>query len=270
MQKLKTRKRLSTLVLALLLTVLVGSAFAFRPGVLSLGASISINPDDFYVGWVAWGHGDYANLPGVGTHLPAMAPQRDASGTNVSTTISGGGNLPGTGGVPADITWNSGAFDVYLGFSQNLGTVGRAGQFLPWEMTFNEAGWVSQQAAILNASDMHDADIFDVQIHVFNNVSGEFVPDGLVWLADEFGITFPTWDVMSPTSGEWSPAPNWHNFTYSNLAPSTTTGFITVVAEWDGVTFPEIFPPAPGVADLGTHFNSAFAFLITFAYQVSS
>lgn len=52
MQKIRNKKRLTALALVFMLTFLVGSAFAFAPGIIDIRANIRVmNVDELYVVW---------------------------------------------------------------------------------------------------------------------------------------------------------------------------------------------------------------------------
>ena len=52
MQKLRNKKRLTTLVVAFMLTFVVGSAFAFAPGILDITGTVNVaTPEELYVVW---------------------------------------------------------------------------------------------------------------------------------------------------------------------------------------------------------------------------
>ena len=244
MSKLKSRKRLTTIVIAFMLVFVVGAAFAFAAGQLTIGGTVNLDPLDLYI---VWDDGNEEDATGAAV----------GRATGVVTTqyayIPGPGASPGTFS-PLTATGPQAAVSVNSAVVEDRATPGpnTENQHIEWNIEFRAPGRAVLDAVAFNRSTTFDGNITRV------TVAGDFLD--VMPTATSVAITDGT-----PATAEWSDIGLTMTVADAGLLgviPATeNSGAVIVTVDWDGTV------PATWDTDAD---NPALTFTITWDYEVDS
>jgi len=106
----RDNKKLKATLIALLLVFVLGAAFAFTPGRLTIGGAVNLEPDDLYLQWRT---ASTSSTEGVRSALPVIQEARDRNRQHISWEVTF--ESPGTASLNFEAQNHSQAFNALIG-----------------------------------------------------------------------------------------------------------------------------------------------------------
>ena len=179
----RDNKKLKATLMVLLLIFVLGAAFAFTPGRLTIGGAVNLEPDDLYVQWRTTSH---TSTSGVRSELPVI---EDANGrTNQHIRWEVTFENPGTASLSFQAQNLSQAFDALIGnLTVSPGALDIAIVGADYGITLS-GDYVDFNGAVVPMTGL--SDVYTLNVHWDGRIPPGFDPDNNPAFVFEISYTY--------------------------------------------------------------------------------